>query len=109
MLLARLLLINLLTEHSGGGWSVYFGQSEQPNTQFTRHAVVVIIRVKNPTKAPVIIAPMMLVAAKVKASKIADKTIVPSIAIRTTGNIIHTHLRKFSQRSVPAVSNNTAR
>ena len=71
----------------------YFSRSEALFTSphqsqfaihFIRHITDVIRRVKKPRSNPVIIAPSMLVAAKVMPRSISDVKIVPSIPVNTT-------------------------
>lgn len=57
---------------------------------FTRQAVVVKVSDKNSSKAPEIIAPIKLVAAKDIARRITDVKIVPKIPVSRVGIIPHT-------------------
>jgi len=54
---------------------------QQAELHFIRHAVDVIISEKNVNNAPVIIAPITLVAAKLIARSTNDVRIVPSIPV----------------------------
>lgn len=53
-------------------------------THFTRHTLDVMIKEKNKSKAPVIIAPIILVATNSIAKSITDVRIVPRIPVRKT-------------------------
>lgn len=64
--------------------------SPQPAAHLTRQAVDVITREKNASKSPVIIAPTMLVAAKVIPSRTIAARIVPKIPVKRTGTISQT-------------------
>ena len=57
---------------------------------FIRHATDVIIRDKKKSSAPVMIAPITLVAANVIASRTIDVSTVPSIPVSNTGRLVHT-------------------
>ena len=64
--------------------------SSQDARHFTRQAVSVRIRAKNPKRAPLIIAPNTLVAANVTPSNTSDKRIVPKIPTSNTDKMGHT-------------------
>lgn len=65
-------------------------QSSQPKRQLTRQAVTVSTRDRKNINAPVIIAPIILVAAKVIARSITAVRAVPKIPVSNTGNVLHT-------------------
>lgn len=56
-----------------------------------RHATVVTISEKNASNAPVMIAPITLVAANVIAKRTIDVKIAPSIPTKITDRLLHTH------------------
>ena len=58
---------------------------------FTKHAVVVKSKEKKNNNAPVMMAPTMLVAAKVIASKITDARMVPKIPANIMGKLKQKH------------------
>lgn len=60
---------------------------------FTRQAVEVIVNEKKVKSAPVIIAPIMLVATNSIAKRITASKIVPSMPVRITDKIGHMQLR----------------
>lgn len=82
---------------------------EQPATHLTRHAVSVTTSEKNVNKRPVIIAPITLVAANVTPSKTTATKIAPSIAIKSTGRILHTQPLMPELRIATLVTRVTAR
>ena len=68
--------------------------SEQPVIQVIRHDVEVTIREKKSINKPVKIAPITLVAAKVIAKRIIERSTAPSIPASKTGKMVHRHLLK---------------
>ena len=83
-------------------------QSPQPVLHFTRQTVEVIISEKNNSSAPVIIAPMMLVATNSIASRMTDVRIVPKIPTSKVESGVHVQayssgrLRRFGKISAIA-------
>lgn len=57
---------------------------------FTRQETVNNVRVKKPARAPRIIAPITLVAAKVTKSSIIEVKIVPNMPKKRTERLVHT-------------------
>ena len=83
-----------------------------------RHIVDVIIRVKNVKSSPVIIAPVMLVAANVMPSSTMAVRIVPKIPVNKIPRVVQTHvlvrlfvnesaLRSVTARYPTAIPNKT--
>ena len=77
---------------------------------FIRQAVEVKSIVKNARSAPVIIAPIMLVAANVTPKRTIDNKTVPKIPVIRTERVGHKQLRRVSQLQDKDVDNkSTAR
>ena len=74
-------------------WVTDFFQSSQSTRHFVKHAVEVKIKVKNARSNPVIIAPIMLVAAKVIAKRITENKTVPRTPVKRTERIGHIQIR----------------
>ena len=66
--------------------------SVHPEAHFIRQAVSAIIREKKKPSAPAIIAPIVLVAAKVMPKRISDVRIVPNIPVKRTDILGHIQL-----------------
>ena len=64
----------------------------QDAIQRAKQAVSVRVRVKNRKNNPVMIAPTTLVVTKVKPKRIADRSMVPNMAIRSLDRELHTQL-----------------
>lgn len=64
---------------------------EQPTIHLTRQAVSETTSERNVSSNPEIIAPITLVAANVIPKRTIDTSIAPSIAIKSTERILHTH------------------
>jgi len=64
----------------------------QSATHLTRHIVEVITRKKNKRRSPVMMAPAMLVAAKVIPRRITEVITVPKIPRSRSGKTVHRHL-----------------
>ena len=77
--------------------------------QVTRQETDVTISVKNASKAPVITAPIILVAANVIARRTTANKIVPRIPVRATRRFEHIQARADPFWLVAAVISNTAR
>ena len=70
----------------------------QLERQIARHPAEVSTKAEKASNAPVIIAPIMLVAAKVMANKITETRIVPSAPITNADNAEHVqHAAEFSR------------
>ena len=76
---------------------------------FVRQAVDVIKREKKNSNAPVMIAPITLVATKVIAKRITDVKTVPKIPVRIAGRLTHTHSLLPKVRKMVHVTNRTPR
>ena len=74
-----------------------------------RQVAVIIRSDRNNTSAPVMIAPITLVAAKDTASRITDVKTVPKIPRIRTGKTEHTQLRTPRPCNAGETPNNTAR
>lgn len=83
--------------------------SLQPDTHFTRHAVSAIIRLKKNPIAPAMIAPAVLVAAKLIPRSITDVRIVPRIPVRSAVILEQIQFWMETQRTEEAVTRAIAR
>jgi len=64
--------------------------------------MLAISKLKNPRARPVMMAPIMLVAAKVMPRRTSDATIVPAMPVKMPGSTEHTQAPSYPPQAEPA-------